>query len=371
MNGYGYLRAQRALAILLMLVSAALLRAQPTNGPWQSPLRMAWSSDGRTFSAPTMFQDSSGVPSAVLWKGDTLVCAFQWFRAPRTAPTWDRVAVKFSYDAGLTWTEPTPIVIQGMPLQYQRPFDPTLAVVGDTLRLYFSSSDGMPSGGLSDIVNTYSAISTDGVTYTFEPGARYDVVDRPIIDPAVVYFRGQWHYAAPRGAPQEGAHHAVSADGLLFTPQPPYPSDGQHNWTGNYCLVDDSTLRFYGSGPRLWYAPSSDAASWQPYVDIGLQGGDPTVVRVRDDRWLIIYVGPRQTTSVDTTWIDNITIGPNPTSSSVSIRGLQDDDVVTAFSMLGTPVDASLHDAAAGTYVIVVQRGDARFATRVVKLRNM
>ncbi|MBU3742891.1 MAG: exo-alpha-sialidase, partial [Candidatus Kapabacteria bacterium] len=102
-----------------------MLHAQPTNGPWQSPLRMAWSSDGRTFSAPTMFRDSSGVPSAVLWKGDALVCAFQWFRAPRTAPTWDRVAVKFSYDAGLTWTEPTPIVVQGMPLQYQRPFDPT------------------------------------------------------------------------------------------------------------------------------------------------------------------------------------------------------------------------------------------------------
>jgi len=224
----------RASLITAIVLLRTVALAQPNGGPWQSGLRIAWSSDGRMFGPWRLYQDSSGVPSAVRWKGDTMVCAFQWFREPRTAPTWDRVAVKFSYDAGTTWTEPTPIVIRDFPSNYQRPFDPTLAVVDGQLRIYFSSSDGMPVGGLTSLVNTYSAISSDGVTYTFEPGARYDVADRPVIDPAVIRFRGFWHYCAPRGAPQEGAHHAISNDGLLFTPMPPYPSDAQHNWTGNY-----------------------------------------------------------------------------------------------------------------------------------------
>ena len=48
--------------------------------PWESPLKMAWSNDGTNFGNATIFQDSSGVPSIIKWKGDTLVCAFQWFR---------------------------------------------------------------------------------------------------------------------------------------------------------------------------------------------------------------------------------------------------------------------------------------------------
>lgn len=274
------------------------MMAQP-NGPWNSPLRMAWSPDGRIFETSRTFQDSSGVPSVTRWRGDTLICAFQWFREPRNTSAWDRVAVKFSYDDGNTWTQPTPVVIKGLPTSYQRPFDPTVVVAEGRIRMYFSSSDGMPMGGLTDIVNTYSAISDDGVTYDFEPGVRFDMPARPVIDPAATLFKGQWHFSAPIGAPQEGAYHAVSTDGLNFAPRPPYPSDNTHNWTGNYVVVNDSTLRFYGSGPQLWYAESSDAQSWKPYVSINLNGGDPSVVRSNNGQWLIIYVGPRYTTYVD------------------------------------------------------------------------
>jgi hypothetical protein len=328
---------------LLLLMPCGQGHAQP-NGPWNAPLRIAWSTDGRVFSASTIFQDSSGVPSAVRWKGDTLVAVFQWFREPRTAPTWDRVAVKYSYDAGLTWTEPQPIVITGMPPNFQRPFDPTVAVVDGRLRIYFSSSDGMPQGGLNEIVNTYSAIGDDGLQYTFETGARYDHPTRPVIDPAVIYFRNMWHYASPVGAPQEGAHHAVSANGLDFETQAPYPSDNQHNWTGNFAVANDSTVRFYGSGPQLWYAESSDATSWRPFIGIGLIGGDPTVVKIADDRWMIIYVGPRYITDVNET-VDEV---PNEEPRQIRyvdvlgrwsdqpIRGLSFEVVITRHSSSGS-----------------------------------
>lgn len=357
------LRVSLIIALLLTQVAAF---AQPNGGPWQSGLRIARSIDGRSFGQWQLFQDSSGVPSAVRWKGDTMVCAFQWFREPRTAPTWDRVAVKFSYDAGLTWTEPVPIVVKDFPAGYQRPFDPTLAVVDGRLRLYFSSSDGLPMGGLTSIVNTYSAISSDGVTYAFEPGTRYDVADRPVIDPAVIRFNGLWHYCAPIGAPQEGAYHAVSSDGLDFTPVPPYPSDAQHNWTGNFMMVSDSTLRFYGSGPRLWYAESKDGAKWSAYNDININGGDPTVVRVGPTEWFIIYVGPRQTTDLNAQVETIPTIAPNPIDGSLRILRTLVDDSVRVYTLLGEEVGRDLVGAPSGTYIVNITRGTTSWLRTVV-----
>ncbi len=159
------------------------------NPPWNNPLYIAWSSDGITFNTPTVFQDSSGVPSVIKWKGDTLVAVFQWFRQPNPSPTWDRVAVKFSYDNGLSWTQPTPIVINGLPANYQRPFDPTLTVFNsDSLRLYFSSSNGTPMGGLDSTVNTYSAKSSDGINFYFESGERVDQPSNRVIDPAIIFL---------------------------------------------------------------------------------------------------------------------------------------------------------------------------------------
>lgn len=288
----------RCVLLTLTFLSLQISLPAQQNGPWNSPLRIASSSDGRTFAPSVVFQDSAGVPSVTRWRGDTLICAFQWFREPRGTPTWDRVAVKYSYDDGATWSQPAPVVIRGLPLQYQRPFDPTLVVVNGRLRMYFSSSDGMPMGGLTDIVNTYSAISDDGVTYDFEPGARFDMSNKPVIDPAVIMFRAQWHFSAPIGAPQEGAYHLVSNDGLLFQPRPPYPSDNTHNWTGNFVAVNDTVLRFYGSGQALWYKQSSDAQSWGPFVATNVMGGDPSVVLTRNGRYLMVYVGPRYPTGI-------------------------------------------------------------------------
>ena len=275
--------------ILLLTGAPAFSQSSP---PWERPLKLSWSNNGVAFSNTTVFQDSAGVPSAVRWKGDTIVCAFQWFRQPMNLPSWDRVAVKYSFDAGRSWTDPTPILVTGMPGNYQRPFDPTLAVLEDgRLRLFFSSSNGMPTGGLSDIVDTYSAISSDGLHYIFEPDARFGDDVRPVIDPAVTRFNGTWHYAAPAGAPQAGAFHCTSSDGLLFTRQADYTSDNAHNWTGNFLALSVGELRFYGSGQKIWFNSSTDGFVWQGYTNTNLIGGDPSVVRTGSGEYLAIYVG--------------------------------------------------------------------------------
>jgi len=290
--------------------------------PWERPLKMAWSTDGITFNTPVIFQDSSGVPSVVKWKGDTLVCAFQWFRAPMGSLTWDKVAVKFSYDNGISWTQPVPIVMN-IPPGYQRPFDPTLVVLNsDSLRIYFSSSDGMPMGGLDSTVNTYSAVSADGINYTFESGARVDEISNRVIDPAVIYFNNGVHYLSPIGSPQQGAYHYISPDGINFTKVQDIPSDAQHNWTGNYMLNDSSELRFYGSGQTIWYKSTPNGGTWTAYSNTNLQGGDPAVVRTDVNAYLAIYVGNPNPTGVEDieSAASEIQIFPNPFSSGFMIH---------------------------------------------------
>jgi hypothetical protein len=260
--------------------------------PWDNPLMIARSSDGVNFSNPVVFQDSSGVPSAIIWRGDTLACVFQWCHPPVGGPTWDRVAVKFSFDRGASWTYPQPIIVNSLPSSYQRPFDPTLARFSDdSVRVYFSSSDGMPPPGGDSIINTYSAASADGVNYYFEPGARVDYPTQRVIDPAVIYFNGAWHYASPKGAPQDGAFHYVSPDGVNFLQAPDIGSDPVHNWTGNFVVEDSAELRFYGSGPTTWYNYSADGGVWNGYVNTSIHGGDPTVVKLDSNDYLMVYTG--------------------------------------------------------------------------------
>lgn len=300
---------------------------------------IAWSADGVTYDPPALFQDSAGVPSAVRWHGDTLACVFQWFRLPQLSPTWDHVAVKFSYNNGSTWTEPTPIEINGLPPNYQRPFDPTLTVLGgDSLRIYFSSSEGMPMN-LDSTVNTYSAVGTDGIHFTFEPGARVDVADNRVIDPAVIHFGPGWHYASPAGAPQDGAYHYVSPDGLAFNAVPVIPSDAQHNWTGNYMVADANELRFYGSGPGgIWYNSTPNGGIWNGYVNTNVQGGDPTVVRVDTSSWFMVFVGAPGSTGEEARSIaDALSLHPLPASEWIELRSLSPGHI-TVFDMQGRPV---------------------------------
>lgn len=318
------------------------------NPPWERPLKIAWSSDGITFNTTAIFQDSSGVPSVVRWKGDTLACVFQWFRQPINSAAWDKVAIKFSYDAGRSWTSPTPIKINGFPAAYQRPFDPTLAVINkDSLRIYFSSSNGLPMGGLDNSVNTYSAVSINGLTYTFEPNARFDDEGKAVIDPAIIYFNGVWHYAAPAGAPQEGAFHGSGKDGLNFTVHPKYLSDNNHNWTGNFMLNTNTELRFYGSGPQIWYNTSVDGFVWQGYINTNIKGGgDPSAVKLGNQNYLIIYVGePYKIGNGTITGIQKSTllpepiqVYPNPFTHTISVKQTTGEEEYKLINSVGKTI---------------------------------
>ncbi len=310
--------------ITLFLLFLSLKSFSQNHPPWESPLKISTSTDGINFSSTTIFQDSSGVPCLIKWKADTLACVFQWFRQPMNSSSWDRVAIKFSYDNGLSWTQPVPIVINGLPNNYQRPFDPALvALNSDSLRIYYSSSDGLPMQGLDSTINTYSAVSVDGINYTFEPGPRYDHPTNRVIDPSVIYFNGSWNYLAPIGAPQDGAYHAIGSDGVVFNPQANYTSDNMHNWTGNFMEENPGELRFYGSGSQIWYNSSTDGFSWQGYVNTNLIGGDPSILKTGNSNYIAIYVGQPYNTGInENETVKHFYVYPNPVLDYVKVQSL-------------------------------------------------
>lgn len=263
----------------------ATIRVVTADGPWKGGLWIAEGQDGATWSAPEPFIGPAGVPSLARTPEGRLVATFQWFPFGRP-DAFDRIAVSFSDDGGTTWTAPVPIVIDGLPAGHMRPFDPTVVALDDgQLRLYFTSNTGPGSHNAF-----YSALSSDGVTYVWEPGVRFSP-GRGTVDCAVARSQGFWHLIAPVGTPQEGAYHAVSSDGLHFTRQPDILSPASFSWLGNLIAVED-VLRFYGAGPGgLWTVESRDGISWTGPIVMPVHGGDPAVAVTANGQWLLVLVG--------------------------------------------------------------------------------
>jgi hypothetical protein len=306
--------------LILFLLMCSALKGFAQNFPWERPLRACWSSDGINFGPTSIFQDSAGVPSVIRWKGDTLVSTFQWFRMPVSSLIWDRVAVKFSYDNGNSWTQPEPMTFAGFPTNFRRPFDPTLVAFGDTMRVYFSSGQN-GAITLDSTVNTYSAFSLDGINYTFDNNSRVDEINNRVIDPALIFFNNSYHYLSPIGSPAQGAYHYVSPNGINFTKVPDIPSDATHNWTGNYMVNDTNSLRFYGAGGAgIWFNSSPNGGMWNGYINTNVQGGDPTVVRIDATTYLMIFVGePYATALEELNQVSQLNIYPNPSNTNFTI----------------------------------------------------
>lgn len=259
----------------------------------------------------------AGVPTIARLKDGRLIAAHQHF--PENDPeNFDKVAARFSTDEGQTWTTPQVIQVAGLPDGMRFPFDPTLIPLPDgRVRLYFTGNMGRTFGPSTPAI--HSAISTDGVNYTYEPGARLAIEGRAVIDCAAVLHQGVFHLFAPdNGAgpdpgrrrgneppadrPREGVgYHATSADGLNFTRAADVRIEGRRRWLGN-AQSDGRRITFYGTGegantgagrPRgnLWMATSADGQDWQLVNSPLVFGGDPGAVTTREGGLVIVITG--------------------------------------------------------------------------------
>jgi hypothetical protein len=283
------------------------------DGPWNRDVIVyRVSATGAVEKAATF--ERAGVPTIARLKDGRLIAAHQHF-PENDCEHFDKVAVRFSSDEGRTWTAPQVIRVDGLPEGMRFPFDPTLAPLPDgRVRLYFTGNYGRTFQRSTPAI--HSAISADGVNYTYEPGARFAVEGRMVIDCAVVLHRGVFHlYAPDNGAggppdkerrderPRQGVgYHATSKDGLNFTRVADVQVEGRRSWLGN-AQSDGRLITFYGTGegtsrgeggrPRggFWMATSADGQNWELVANPPVGGGDPGAVKTREGGLLVVITG--------------------------------------------------------------------------------
>jgi hypothetical protein len=283
--------------------SAAERRNRP--GPWDQDV-LVHRIDTNGVAQRLAAFERAGVPTLARWK-DKLIAAHQYFPESDEL-NFDKVAVRFSADEGRTWSGAQVIRLSGLPEGFRFPFDPTLTPLTDgRLRLYFTSVQGRRIEEHRPAI--YSAISTNGVDYVFEPGVRFAVEGRVVIDCAVVLHKGVFHLYAPdngtrlpgpRGdrpdtaeEPRVGTgYHATSKDGLKFTREADVTIEGgRFRWLGN-AQSDGSEITFYGTGGN-WMATSKDGANWKVKErSVRGAGADPGAVTLRDGSLLVVGTGP-------------------------------------------------------------------------------
>lgn len=304
---------------------------QQRPGPWDNDVLVYKISSSGVARQITTFE-RAGVATVARLKDNRLIAAHQHFPAQDDA-NFDKVAVRFSTDEGSTWTAPKVIQMHDLPAGMRFPFDPTLVPLPDgRVRLYFTSVRGRRIDEQPPAI--YSGISTNGIDYVFEPGVRFAVEGRIVIDCAVALHNGVFHLYAPdngarRPRPPDGgdapqppeerprsgvAYHATSRDGLEFTRRPDVTITGRNRWLGN-AESNGHHITFYGTGelpppnprtssptlsptlsnpgpPGVWRGTSEDGINWKFIDPLQLRGADPGAVTLRDGTLLIVATGP-------------------------------------------------------------------------------
>ena len=128
----------------------------------------------------------------------------------------------------------------------------------------------------------HSAISNDGINFTYEPGIRLAISDVDLRDPAAVYYKGKWHLYIPNQRNDGTGYYASSLDGLNFVRQNNVKISNKGNWLGN-ATVAKSKISFFGT---VWRATSPNGIDWK--TNRSTLGPDPAVVHLRNDSWLAV-----------------------------------------------------------------------------------
>jgi hypothetical protein len=167
---------------------------------------------------------------------------------------------------------PDGLTFSNVPAKYPAGISRTIVPLGDgRVRMYYLA-DGAS-------VDVSSAVSSDGLNWTVEPGTRYTDPSLGAIR-AIALPSGGYRIYYPNGS---GLTSVFSADGLTFTSEGPVAitqGDSTFSWgasaaayvNGQYHMVLSRTPTSTGIS-ELWHAISADGRSWT--VDRSVMAANP------------------------------------------------------------------------------------------------
>lgn len=206
-----------------------------------------------------------------------------------TSPGAEQIGFARSTDQGKTWSEKTTITVLGK--ENAGPVvDPSLVQLSDgSVRMYFYGATKIsdPATDTSQHL-VYSAVSTDGTTFTVEDGVRFSA--QKLTDPEVVEIdKDYWVMYYSLG---QTTGIATSGDGLEWF-------DSKQSWSGGGvpgAYVDAAGLvHLYGCTLNgLVTASSTDATTFteelEPVFASNIKNVcDPSPVLLEDDSVLFVY----------------------------------------------------------------------------------
>jgi hypothetical protein len=212
---------------------------------------------------------------------------FQWFPKEVTKKKWfDHIGVSISRDLGSTWQKTVGISITGIPQRLLgrqgRPMDPAAVNLRNgQIRLFFTLEKNQPHNRVIGDAKIHSALSNDGINFIYEPGPRFQINNVDLRDPAIVYFKNNWHLYAPNQKRSGTGYYATSTDGLNFVRQADVSVSQRGDWLGN-ATTANGKIYFFGT---VWVGSSSNGNDWESDRSRGL-GPDPAVVHLKNGSWL-------------------------------------------------------------------------------------
>lgn len=252
----------------------------PAGGPFNDQTYFTTSTDGLTWAEGRLLAEHASVPEVVRTSQGVFWAYWVDF-STATGPNTEKIGVARSTD-GAAWEMLGTVNFTG--IGSMTPVDPDAMELPDgRLRMYFYDIAGTP--GQNTI---YSAVSTDGLNYALESGARLTLAD--IYDPNVVLLPdGRYRMYLNR----QDIISATSNDGLTFT-----QDDGVRVEKGavpGAIVLPDGSVRLYACVDGISVYKSADGLdfSLEKKSVIGIPSGggiicDPSVTAMPGG-YLMVY----------------------------------------------------------------------------------
>lgn len=266
------------------------------NGPWNQRLMSATSTDSLNFTRTNqVITDQGSVPDLAQ---DNQGWIYLYYTAWTVGDEQNQTVVAISQDQGSSWVYKK-LQLTGFGQEMASAVDPDIQILSDgTFRLYLTSD---PHDGQGP--RTYYAEGVDGISFS-KKGIAFSQPNQMVLDPSTLLISSTWHYFAG-GAPDAKNWHATSSDGKTFTYDESklFTIDGKKYMMANGLAVPGG-YRFYVFADRanelrsffttdgiIWIADSGARLTLD--TTTGKESsvlGDPTVVRLSDGAYLLVYV---------------------------------------------------------------------------------